>query len=225
METLIYPDIFGSHTTAFFTGKSPGADLDRISNIASVSKEKIYLPIQKHTDKVLLLDSDFSPRIADAVITKGRGILIGVQVADCVPVLLSDTKKSVLGVVHAGWRGTAAEILKKTINSMCDKFSSVPEDIMIALGPSIRLCCYHVGYDVLESVIKATGSGDYHNQKTDAYCLDLATANKYQTISSGIPEKNIWMSQECTYCKPDRFYSYRYAKGSTGRQCGFIGIL
>ena len=95
---IVYPDIFGSHTTAFFTGKSPGADLDRISNIASVSKEKIYLPIQKHTDKVLLLDSDFSPRIADAVITKGRGILIGVQVADCVPVLLSDTKKSVLGL-------------------------------------------------------------------------------------------------------------------------------
>lgn len=225
METVIFPEIFGSHIKAFFTGKSPGADLDRISNIASVSKEKIYLPIQKHTDKVLLLDSDFSPRIADAVVTKGKGILIGIQVADCVPVLLSDTKKSVLGVVHAGWRGTAAELLKKTINSMCDKFSSVPEDIKIALGPSIRLCCYHVGYDVLESVIKATGSGDYHNKKTDAYCLDLATANKYQAISSGIPEKNIWMSQECTYCNPDRFYSYRYAKGSTGRQCGFIGIL
>ena len=58
METLIFPEIFGSHVTAFFTGKSPGADLYRISNIALVSKEKIYLPIQKHTDKVLLLDSD-----------------------------------------------------------------------------------------------------------------------------------------------------------------------
>ncbi|KAF0144374.1 MAG: hypothetical protein FD156_1925 [Nitrospirae bacterium] len=225
MEILIFPKIFGSHVTAFFTGKSPGADLDRISNIAPVSKEKIYLPIQKHTDKVLLLNSDFSPKIADAVITKNKGILISVQVADCVPVLLCDMKKSVIGAVHAGWRGTAAEILKKTINSMCDKFSSVPEDIKIAIGLSIRLCCYHVGYDVLEAVIKATGSGDYHNQKTDAYCLDLAAANKYQAMSAGIPEKNIWMSQECTYCNPDRFYSYRYAKGSTGRQCGFIGIL
>ena len=103
---------------------------------------------------------------------------------------------------------------------------------MIAIGPSIRLCCYHVGYDVLESVIKVTGDGEYHVHKSDAYCLDLATANKYQAISSGIPEKNIWMSLECTYCNPDRFYSYRYAKGSTGRrldstrrQCGFIGIL
>ncbi|MDO9287556.1 MAG: peptidoglycan editing factor PgeF [Thermodesulfovibrionales bacterium] len=234
METLIFPEIFSSRVTAFFTGKSPGADLDRISNVASVSKEKIYLPIQKHTDKVLLLYSDFSPMIADAVVTKDKGILIGIQTADCVPVLLCDMKKSVIGAVHAGWRGTAAEILKKTINSMCDKFSSVPEDIKIALGPSIRRCCYHVGYDVLESVIKATGSGDYHNPPLPPfskggmggfYCLDLATANKYQAISSGIPEKNIWMSQECTYCNPDRFYSYRYAKGSTGRQGGFIGIL
>ncbi|MBI5203677.1 MAG: peptidoglycan editing factor PgeF [Nitrospirae bacterium] len=225
METLIYPEIFGSHVTAFFTGKSPGADIGRISNIASVSKEKIYLPVQKHTDKVLLLDSDFSPKIADAVITKDRGILIGVQTADCVPVLLCDMKKSVIGAVHAGWRGTAAEILKKTINAMCDKFISLPEDIMIAIGPSIRLCCYHVGYDVLESVTKVTGAGEYHAHKSDAYCLDLATANKCQAMSAGIPEKNIWMSRECTYCNPDRFYSYRYAKGSTGRQCGFIGIL
>ncbi len=225
METLISPEIFGSHAIAFFTGKSPGIDLDKISKIVSVNKKKIFFPIQKHTDKVLLLDSDFSPRIADAVITKDKGVLIGVQTADCVPVLLCDINKSIFGVVHAGWKGTAAEILKKTIRLMLDKFSSSPDDIRIALGPSIRWCCYHVGYDVLESVMRVTGDGHYHTRKIDAYCLDLATANKYQAISVGIPEKNIWMSQECTYCYPDRFYSYRYAKGTTGRQGGFIGII
>ncbi|TAL25034.1 MAG: peptidoglycan editing factor PgeF [Nitrospirae bacterium] len=225
METLIYPEIFGSHVKAFFTGKTPGVDIERISQISFIKKENIYLPIQKHTDKVLALDSDLSPKIADAVITKDKGVLIGIQTADCVPVLLCDIKKSVIGAVHAGWRGTAAEILKKTINVMRDKFISLPDDIMIAIGPSIRLCCYHVGYDVLESVIKVTGAGEYHTHKSNAYCLDLATANKFQAISSGIPEKNIWMSQECTYCNPERFYSYRYAKGPTGRQGGFIGIL
>ncbi len=225
METLISHEIFGSHITAFFTGKSPGADIDKIARIASVSKENIYLPIQKHTDKILLLDSDFSPKIADAVITRTRGIFIGVQVADCVPVLLCDIKKSVLGVVHAGWRGTAAGILKKTISEMCDKFSSDAEDIKVALGPGIRWCCYNVGYDVFESVERASGKGQYHIQKGETLCLDLSNANKYQAISSGIPEENIWMSGECTYCNPDRFYSYRYSKGSTGRQGGFIGIL
>jgi len=225
METLIHPGIFGKHVTAFFTGKSPGADIEKISSVAFIDKQRIYLPIQKHTDKVFVLDSDLSPKIADAVITKERGILIGIQVADCVPVLLFDTERHISGVIHAGWRGTAAGILKKTVDAMRDRFSSSPDDIKAAIGPSIRWCCYHVGHDVLESVIKATGNGSYHINKGDSYCLDLAAANKYQAMSSEIPEKNIWISQECTYCYPDKFYSYRYAKGTTGRQGGFIGIL
>ncbi|MCX5718253.1 MAG: peptidoglycan editing factor PgeF [Nitrospirae bacterium] len=225
METLIFPQIFGRHVTAFFTGKSPGADPEGISEAASIDKQKIYLPIQKHTDKVLVLDSDLSPRIADAVITSNEGILLGVQVADCVPVLLYDAKKNVIGVVHAGWRGTAASILKKAIETMRERFASFPDDIKIAIGPSIRWCCYHVGYDVLESVEKATGNGEYYINRGEAYCLDLASANKYQAVSAGIHEKNIWVSEECTYCHPDKYYSYRFAKETTGRQGGFIGII
>ena len=225
METLIFPQIFGRHVTAFFTGKSPGADPEGISRAASIDNQKIYLPTQKHTDKVLVLDSDLSPRIADAVITSNKGILLGIQVADCVPVLLYDVKRNVIGVVHAGWRGTAASILKKTIETMRERFSSFPIDIKIAIGPSIRWCCYHVGYDVLESVEKATGIGEYHINRGGAYCLDLASANKYQAVSAGVPKENIWVSDECTYCHPDKFYSYRFAKGTTGRQGGFIGII
>jgi len=225
MEILIYPDIFGKHITAFFTGKSPGADPEKIAGAVSVDKLNIYMPVQKHTDKVLVLDSDLSPKIADAVITNNRGILIGIQVADCVPVLLYDAKRNVIGVVHAGWRGTAASILKKSIEAMHERFASSPDDIKIAIGPSIRWCCYHVGYDVLESVEKATGIGEYHINRGGAYCLDLASANKYQAIPAGVPKENIWVSDECTYCHPDKFYSYRFAKGTTGRQGGFIGML
>ena len=137
---------------------------------------------------MLVLDSDLSPRIADAVITGHKGILLGIQVADCVPVLLYDVKRNVIGVVHAGWRGTAASILKKTIETMRERFSSFPIDIKIAIGPSIRWCCYHVGYDVLESVEKATGNGEYHINRGGAYCLDLASANKYQAVSAGVPK-------------------------------------
>jgi YfiH family protein len=225
MKTLIRPGIFGSRITAFFTGKSPGIDLEEISRAASIDKQKIYLPVQKHTDKVLVLDSDLSPRIADAVITGNKGVLLGVQVADCVPALLYDAKKNVIGVVHTGWRGTAASILKKAIETMCERFASFPSDIKIAIGPSIKWCCYHVGYDVLESVEKATGNGEYHINRGGAYCLDLASANKYQAVSAGIHEKNIWVSEECTYCHPDKYYSYRFAKETAGRQGGFIGII
>ena len=234
METLIHPEIFGKYVTAFFTGKSPGSDPEKIAGAASINKQKIYLPIQKHTDKVLVLDSDLSPIIADAVITGNKGILLGIQVADCVPVLLYDAKRNIIGVVHAGWRGTAASILKKSIEAMRKRFSSFPIDIKIAIGPSIRWCCYHVGYDVLESVEKATGNSEYQNShfppfskagKGEFYCLDLASANKYQAVSAGVPKENIWVSNECTCCHPDKFYSYRFAKGTTGRQGGFIGII
>lgn len=225
MDTLIFPEIFGDKVTAFFTGKAPGADLKRISGVASVGEGNIYMPIQKHTDKVHLLDSDLEPRIADAVVTEDRGVLIGVQTADCVPVLLYDRRRQAIGAVHAGWRGTAAGILKITIEAMAKRYSSSPPDIVAAIGPSIKGCCYNVGYEVIEAVKRATGKGDYFVNRGEKYFLDLRTANRCQALSMGVLPENIWMSNECTCCLPEKYYSYRFAKGPTGRQGGFIGIL
>lgn len=225
MENIILLKIFGNKVNAFFTGKTPGSDLGRISKIASVKRENIYIPLQQHTDRVLILDSDLEPKIADAVITNRKGLLLGVQVADCVPILLHDTGKDVTGVVHAGWRGTAEGILKKTITAMADKFNSSPSDIIIAIGPSIKWCCYKVGFEVIESVGKATGKGDYIIERGGQYCVDLPSANTYQALSIGVLPENIWISGECTSCHPDKYYSYRYARGTTGRQGGFIGII
>lgn len=210
---------------AFFTTKVSGCDKDAVSKIAGIALDNIYLPIQKHTDKVLIVDYDLEPKIADAVITNRKDILIGVQVADCVPILLHDMQKNVVAAVHAGWRGTAAEILKKTIKAMTDRFYTIPSDIVIAIGPGIRWCCYGVGYEVIEAVTRVTGSGDYVIKRGEKYCLDLPTANKYQALDSGVKPEHIWMSDECTFCLPEKYYSYRYAKGTTGRQCGFIGIV
>jgi YfiH family protein len=225
MYTLIWPDIFNGHVEAFFTGKFPGADRKKISEMMSIRREDIYMPVQKHTDTVLLLESDIEPGIGDALITRRRGILIGVQVADCVPVLLFDKIKGVIGAVHAGWRGTASKIIRKTITLMMDHFDSSPVDIVMALGPSIRGDCYCVGTDVKDAVCKATGDGKYYTFSKGKYSIDLASANMLQSISSGIPEKNIWLSSQCTYCNHDRFHSYRYHKNHTGRQGGFIGML
>lgn len=237
-DNFIIPSIFSKfYINAFFTTKA----------LDSLPLNNIYLPIQKHTDKVLVLDYDLEPKIADAVITNRKDILIGIQVADCVPLLLYDKKKNVVGAVHAGWRGTAAGILKKTIKAMSDRFYSSPTDVLIAIGPSIRWCCYSVGYEVIEAVERVTSYGDsprftdadrcrrigtvpiptkdYIIKKGEKYCLDLPTANRYQAISYGVKPENIWMSGECTFCRPGKYFSYRYAKGTTGRQCGFIGIV
>ena len=225
MHRMIIPGIFGARVTAFFTGKDPGADLRGVARLLKIEAASVYLPIQKHTDKVLYFDGTTEPRVADAVVTDRRDVLIGVQVADCVPVLLFDSARRVIAAVHAGWRGTAAGILKKTILFMSDRFACRPEDIAAAIGPGIGKCCYAVDHDVKEAVAKATGPGDYHLSKGEKFFLDLPSANRHQALSSGIRLAHIWVSDECTCCNPDRFFSYRYAKGSTGRQAGFIGML
>jgi YfiH family protein len=222
---MVFPEIFDNTVKAFFTRKSLGVNIHEICRILAIEKRNVYLPIQKHTDNVQVIGSDHETRVADSVLTGRKGILIGVQVADCVPVLCYDPIKLLVGAVHAGWRGTASQIIKKTITCMVKGFGSSPEDIKIAFGPSIRWSCYHVGKEVKEAIYKATGEGNYCLQEDGTYCIDLASANRYQAMSVGIPEKNIWISHECTYCNPEDYYSYRYEKIYNGAQGGFIGIF
>ncbi len=109
---------------------------------------------------------------------------------------------------------------------MVEHFGSLPEDVAVALGPSIRWSCYRVDSGVKNAICAATGNGKHYVEKSDGgYCVDLSSANVLQALSMGVPEENIWSSHECTYCSPDEYYSYRYAKGITGSQGGFIGIV
>lgn len=211
-EPVVPPIFEGLHVKGFFTDRH-----------FDLSLSNVYLPVQKHTDKVIVLDHDLEPRVGDAVVTDRRDVLIGIQVADCVPVLLFDTVRKVVGAVHAGWRGTAEGILKKTVTIMMDRFCSSPSDLRIAIGPSIKKCCYCVGHEVIEAVNRTTGA-DYAAENGGKYYLDLPAANKYQAESMGIPSGNIWISGDCTFCLPEKYYSYRYAKGTAGRQYGFIGM-
>ncbi len=225
MDNLVFPPNFkDKNVVAFFTTKASGRVNPKYF-VPKTSGSTIYLPIQKHTDKVLVLDDDLEPKIGDAVITNRKDIFIGVQTADCVPVLLFDSNKNVIAAIHAGWRGTAAGILKKTINLMYQRYLSEPDGIFMAVGPSIRWRCYDVGYDVIEAVKKETGKGDYFLKIGEKYFIDLATANMYQALALGIKKENIWISEECTYCLPEKYFSYRFSKGLSGRQYGLIGLM
>jgi YfiH family protein len=225
MSNMVFPEIFGNSVKAFFTRKSLGVNIEEICSILSIAKGNVYLPMQRHTDNVQVISAGLETKIADGVLTGRKGILIGVQVADCVPALLYDSKRLLAGAVHAGWRGTASQILKKTIACMIEEFGSSPSDIKIALGPSIRWSCYHVGMEVKEAIYEATGEGNYYLQQDGKYCVDLASANQYQAISMGVPEENVWTSHECTYCSPEDYHSYRYEKTYNGAQGGFIGMF
>lgn len=222
MQYIIWPEIFPKDKVmAFFTGKDPGVDLEKISQISNFSKKDIYMPVQRHTAEIVEIDNDMTTSVADAVITRREGILLGVKVADCVPILIY-SKNRAIAAVHAGWRGTAAGIIKETLGRMLE--FSRPEEIFIAVGPAIRWCCYKVGEDVFDAVRLATGTGDYYLIKNKEHCLDLPSANKFQAIALGVPEENIMLYEECTYCNPQRFHSYRFAKDNSGRQGGFIGL-
>lgn len=221
----IRPSIFDGTVSAFFTNKFLGADPDAISRFLSIRQADVYVPLQEHSDRIFFLEDERLPVAADAVITRRMNILIGVQVADCVPLLIYDREKSAIGAVHAGWRGTALGIVKKTIASMIERFGSDPNDMVVAIGPSIRGCCYRVGAEVAACVAVATGRADYMGLRDGALYLDIAKANAVQVGSMGIPLGNIWMSNDCTCCNPSEYHSYRYHKNYAGRQGGFIGLM
>ncbi|HDH05267.1 MAG TPA: peptidoglycan editing factor PgeF [Nitrospirae bacterium] len=227
MRAIIEPsNISAPGIKAFFTTKTLTDDNTRIyealSKEVDIPENRIYLPVQRHTDKIQALEQEFEPAVADAVITSEKNILIGILVADCVPVLLFDKEKEVIGAVHAGWRGTAKHILKNAIKAMLTRYRCCPEDISLAIGPGIGYCCYEVGQSVVAEVREATGKGDYYHRQGNRHFLDLASANKIQALDAGILQENIRLSGECTFCNPDKFYSYRYSGNSTGRQGGFI---
>jgi YfiH family protein len=226
VKNIIFPpNISMAGVKAFFSTKTT-ADTDPgrlLMDEFDISAE-VYMPVQRHTDRVYLLESDMRPVTADAVITSRKNILIGIKVADCVPVLLLDKEKMIIGAVHAGWRGTASGILKRSISAMHERFGSAAGDILVAIGPSIKGCSYEVGRDVRDAVLKATGEGDYVRAADDRYLLDISAANKLQAISMDVPDSNIWLSEECTFCDDDKFHSYRRSGEKAGRQGGFIAM-
>ena len=154
----------------------------------------------------------------DALITAEKNVLITIQVADCVPILLLDTENSTIAAIHAGWRGTVQEITAKTVAKMQLEFGSKPENIIAGIGPSIGSCCYEVGIEVQRAFLKANPENtSVFKTKEERLYLDLWQANKNQLIKLGVPEQNIEISQLCTLCNHEKFFSSRHGKGDTGR--------
>jgi|WetSurMetagenome_2_1015567.scaffolds.fasta_scaffold00239_11 polyphenol oxidase len=219
----IVPDIFdGLPVSAFFTTRAFSCEV--CSCMAQLNADYLYLPIQKHTGKVIIVDSGSEPETADAVVTRRKGLAIGVRTADCVPILLYDREKGIAAAVHAGWRGTAEGILGNAVSVLCDSFSSSPGDIVMAVGPCIQGECYAVSGDVVRAVSGATGPGNYFSDYEGSYYLDLPAANRLQALAKGVLPENIWLSGECTHCLSEKYHSYRRSGEAAGRQVAYITI-
>ena len=156
----------------------------------------------------------------DAMVTDVPDICLMVLLADCVPILFHDPSKKVIGVAHAGWKGTLRFVAQNTLKVLREDFGCSPQDMVVGIGPSIGPCCYEVGREVVSQVehVFGTKQGCIQKESADGRgYFDLWTANLKQLLHAGVPEKNIEMARICTYHHPNLFFSSRYEKGKTGR--------
>jgi hypothetical protein len=203
---------------------------------------------QIHSDVVRCFDSVPAKQCkGDASVTKQPGLLLGVRTADCAPVLVVDPKKRVVAAIHAGWRGTLARIVTKTIGQMQMEFGCRPQDLLAAIGPTIGGCCYEVGTEVGAAfAAKFANASDFfdelrtgdepnplqwlnmmppgHQPPPNKVLLDLKKANRAQLVEAGVREENIFVTALCTSCDVGRLFSYRKEGAASGRLMAVAGI-
>lgn len=192
--------------------------------------ESLVTVTQVHGTDLLVLDepnqdfSHFQKLECDGIITNQPWVMIGVCVADCVPVLLLDPVKKVIAALHAGWKGTAQGIVTKGVAAMVRLFECNPDNILAAIGPAIGPCCYEVDTPVAEAFQKGGMPFDSFAEKSEPgkWRLNLAAANRHQLLRAGLLEENVETTAYCVSCEKDLFFSYRRDNGETGRQMGFI---
>jgi len=212
------PKIIGQNRKAFLDTLEMGKDF------------KIVLANQTHSNHIAIIDTyenrgweELESAIpdTDALITDKKEILLGILSADCLPILLFDPKKEVIAAIHAGWVGTHKRIAPKTVLKMAEYFGSNPKDIIAQFAPCIAPCCYEVGAEFEERFRSYKGALIRREGKL---FLDLPLVNKLQLKEAGVLEENISLSNTCTACENERFFSYRKEGGCSGRMLTFIGM-
>ncbi|MEX2462506.1 MAG: peptidoglycan editing factor PgeF [Paenibacillaceae bacterium] len=176
---------------------------------------------------------DLAIQAKDALITQDTDICIALLFADCVPLYFYDPEHQVIGLAHAGWKGTVQEIASATVAKMQQHFGSMPCEIIAAIGPSIGMCCFEVDEVVMNKVWELVGrnklgkDGDkllFLVKGNGKYMLNLQELNRQIMIKAGILPSHIEVSDYCTSCRTDLFYSYRKENGKTGRMVAWIGL-
>lgn len=156
---------------------------------------------------------------ADALITSVPGTVLCVRTADCVPIYVIDPRARVAGLAHAGWRGTAADVVGALVATMATAFGCRPADLLGAVGPAIGPCCYEVDAPVITALEKAAtwSGGVLKTTGPDHARLDLWDANRRRLLDAGLAPDRVAVAGICTACHPDLLFSHRRDGGRTGR--------
>jgi YfiH family protein len=222
--------------------------------VCGVEATSIVTVRQFHSNLVVIAGAGDAnsdcPRKADGVITAEPGLLLAIQTADCIPVLVADRKRRVVGAFHAGWRGTVKRIVELGVGKMRLEFGCRPEDLIAAIGPGVGQCCYAVGEEVISEfesqfsygrelfrevydsdpirkkypMLFLTQRAPGHSPIGPAMHLDLIEANRRQLLDAGLKASSISATGGCTSCHADLFFSHRASHGNAGRMMSIIGI-
>jgi hypothetical protein len=182
---------------------------------------RLLLLKQVHGTTVAEAPWDGMPE-ADASVAVRPGFLLGIQTADCLPVLLVDPGRRLVAAAHAGWRGTAAGVAARAVAALVAR-GSRPEDLVAALGPGIGACCYEVGDDVREA-FGPSGTPFFHAGPRGRPHLDLRAANVRQLLDAGLARAAVHHVADCTRCGADSYHSYRRDGRAAGRMISFVGF-
>ena len=200
---------------------------NRLAAGVGISPDQIVSCRQVHQNQVRVVQAGERGIVgeADGLTTAAPGLMLMVLAADCAPLLLYDPARGAVAAVHAGWRGTVAEIAIRAIESMQTAFGCRPEEIRVGIGPSIGPCCYEVGPDVIKEVEQSIGDECLlpHSLPGKAF-FDLRSANVRQLIGAGVRADRIETAGICTKCSSNSFYSDR-ARRPNGRFAAGIMLL
>lgn len=224
---------------SYVTGPNPitvRGNRDHWANAIGVDSTRLTCAQQAHGNGIHMVVTEDAGRgyesyddaIAwtDGLITQAPELPLAVFCADCVPILLFDPVCRAIGAVHAGWRGTVADIAGQAIRTMNDCFGTDPGDLLAGIGPSIGPCCYEVGPDVVD----AWASTRFHhrdraiNREEGRLRFDLWTANTLALIAAGVPATRIEVHGDCTRCHSERYFSYRAHGRRAGRFAAIIAL-
>ena len=205
----------------------------RIGSAAGVDTGRIAFTHQVHGNEVRVVDmSDIHtlftdvPYEADGLVTNVPGLTLICFTADCVPVLLCDEKNGVIAAVHCGWRSSVADILGVAVEKM-RSLGAETDSIAAAIGPSIGRCCFEVGGEVVEAAVSLLGEeiGDLYEPEAGRpgkFFLDLRGVNRRRLLQLGLREEAIAVSDECTKCSHEKYWSHRHTGGQRGSQAALI---
>lgn len=200
-----------------------------LGNALGFDPKNAVLTRQVHTDIIRHvtradaagLDHGIYPE-CDGLITNDPGTVLVIFTADCTPILLHDPVTGAVGAVHAGWRGTAADIAGKAVRAMADTFGCDLKNIRAAIGPNIGVCCFETDKEVPEAMVSTYGDAAkaHITPAKNKYYVNLKELNALSLQNAGVT--NITISSACTACEHDRFWSHRVTKGERGSQGAII---